>query len=80
MEAIHSLADAYGSVGKTVCLRRLSPDCAKLLAKMYQSGKLPPYEIIESDPNTDPEYGLAVNYSGKRGLGEDTAVVPQPAS
>ncbi|CAB9505748.1 Putative sulfate transporter YbaR [Seminavis robusta] len=63
LEAIHSLADAYGSVDKTVTLRRLSPDCAKLLARMYRSGKLPPYEIVESDPNTDPEYGLAVNYN-----------------
>ena len=63
LEAIHSLADAYGSMDKTIYLRHLSPDCAKLLAKMYRSGKLPPYEIIESDPKTDPDYGLAVNYS-----------------
>jgi len=63
LEAIHSLSDAYGSLNKTIYLRHLSPDCAKLLAKMYRSGKVPSYEIIESDPNTDPEYGLAVNYS-----------------
>jgi sulfate permease, SulP family len=61
--AIHSLADAYGSVNKTVTLRRLSPDCTTLLARMYRSGQLPSYEIVESDPNTDPEYGLAVNYN-----------------
>lgn len=64
LEAIHSLSDAYGSLGKTVYLRHLSPDCAKLLAKMYRSGTLPPYEVVESDPATDPDYGLAVNYGG----------------
>ena len=63
LEAIHSLADAYGSLGKTVYLRHLSLDCTRLLSRMYRSGKLPPYEVIESDPDTDPEYGLAVNYS-----------------
>jgi SulP family sulfate permease len=63
LEAIHCLADAYGSLNKTVYLRHLSPDCAKLLSKMYRSGAVPPYEVIESDPATDPEYGVAVNYS-----------------
>jgi len=63
LEAIHSLADAYGSLNKTVYLRHLSPDCGKLLGKMYRSGTLPPYEIVESDPATDPDYGVAVNYS-----------------
>jgi SulP family sulfate permease len=62
LEAIHSLSDAYGSLGKTVYLRHLSSDCTNLLSRMYRSGELPPYEVIESDPNTDPDYGLAVNY------------------
>jgi SulP family sulfate permease len=82
LEAIHSLADAYGSMDKTVYLRHLSPDCAKLLAKMYRSGKLPPYEIIESDPATDPVYGLAVDYNKKSTNTNniDGDVIPEAAS
>lgn len=59
LEAIHTLTDQYGSANKKVYLRRLSRDCAQLLAKLYKGGKLPPYEIVESDPATDPVYGIA---------------------
>jgi len=58
LEAINNLADRYGNLGKRVYLRRLSSDCAKLLAKVYDGG-LPPYEIIEVDPGKDPIYGIA---------------------
>ena len=34
LEAINSLADRYGAAGKTGHLRRLAPDCAKVLAKV----------------------------------------------
>mmetsp|Transcript_28565 Transcript_28565/g.57273 ORF Transcript_28565/g.57273 Transcript_28565/m.57273 type:complete len:658 (+) Transcript_28565:358-2331(+) len=58
LEAINNLADRYGNLGKRVYLRRLSSDCAKLLAKVHDGG-LPPYEIIEVDPGKDPIYGIA---------------------
>lgn len=63
LEAIHDLADRYGAAGKRVKLRHLSPDCARLLARARADGELPPYEIVEADPDTDPEYGLADDYS-----------------
>jgi SulP family sulfate permease len=59
LDAIHTLADQYGSPGKTLYLRHLSLDCAQLLAKVYKTGELPPYEIVEVDPKTDPVYGVA---------------------
>ncbi|KAL7461330.1 hypothetical protein ACHAXS_001749 [Conticribra weissflogii] len=58
LEAINNLADRYGNLGKRVYLRRLSSDCARLLAKVHVGG-LPPYEIIEVDPGKDPIYGIA---------------------
>lgn len=58
LEAINSLADKYGDMGKRVRIRHLSRDCAQLLAKINKNG-LPPYEIIEDDPKTDPVYGVA---------------------
>lgn len=60
LEAINDLSDRYGAAGKRVHLRHLSNDCAKLLDKNHEGG-LPPYEIIESDPDTDPVYGIASN-------------------
>ena len=54
---VRSLARRYGELGKTVHLRHLSPDCAALLERL--NGELPPYEIIESDPATDPAYEVA---------------------
>jgi SulP family sulfate permease len=59
LDAIHTLADQYGSLGKKVYLRHLSRDCAQLLAKVYKTGELPPYEIVEVNPKTDPVYGVA---------------------
>lgn len=56
--AINAVADRYGSRGKKVYLRHLSSDCTILLTKL-DGGELPPYEIIEADPSTDPVYGVA---------------------
>jgi len=57
LEAINSICDRYGSIGKRVYLRRLSSECAKLLAKIHKGG-LPPYEVIEVSPS-DPVYDVA---------------------
>ncbi len=57
LEAINNLADRYGSMGKRVYLRRLSSNCAKMLAKVHKGG-LPPYEVIEVS-STDPVYDVA---------------------
>jgi SulP family sulfate permease len=35
LDAIHTSADQYGSLGKKVYLRHLSRDCAQLLTKLY---------------------------------------------
>jgi len=59
LEAIHTLADQYGSLNKTVYLRHLSKDCAQLLTRLYKGKKLPPYEVIEVDSKMDPVYGVA---------------------
>ena len=56
-QAINTLADKYGELGKTVHLRHLSSDCAGLLARL--NGDARPYEVIESDPATDPVYEVA---------------------
>lgn len=72
LEAINSMADRYGALGKRVHLRHLSSDCSALLERI-QGSSLPPYEIVESDPATDPVYEVA----------EDPAVyrdVPLPPS
>jgi len=57
LEAINTIADRYGSLGKRVYLRHLSKDCARLLANVHGGG-LPSYEVVESSPN-DPFYGVA---------------------
>ena len=62
LKAIHTLADQYGSQGKTVYLRHLSKDCKYLLQRLYKDNKYPDYEVFESDPLEDPEYGVAVRY------------------
>jgi len=61
LEAINSLAERYGTLGKRVHLRHLSSDCAGLLVRL--NGILPPYEIIESDVETDPVYEVAEDSS-----------------
>ncbi|EED87248.1 sulfate transporter, partial [Thalassiosira pseudonana CCMP1335] len=58
LDAINALANRYGALGKRVYLRHLSSDCAKLLEKIHDGG-LPPFEVVESDPSTDPVYGVA---------------------
>lgn len=57
LEAINNIADRYGSLGKRVYLRHLSRDCAQLLENIHGGG-LPPYEVIETNPD-DPYYGVA---------------------
>lgn len=59
LEAIQNLADQYGNLGKKVILRHLSKDCTQLLQRLYKGGKLPPYEVVESDPASDPVYQVA---------------------
>jgi len=61
LEAVNNLADRYGESGKRVYLRHLSSDCAQLLDKIHEGG-LPPYEMIQADPQTDPVYGVATRY------------------
>jgi len=57
LEAINGMAAKYGSLGKRVHLRHLSSDCAGLLEKL--NGHLPPYELIEAEPSSDPIYEVA---------------------
>jgi len=57
LEAINSLAERYGTLGKRVHLRHLSSDCYGLLERL--NGELPPYEIFEADPPSDPVYEVA---------------------
>lgn len=58
LEAINNVAEKYGEMGKKVHLRHLSRECGDLL-KLLNGGDRP-YELIESDPNTDPVYGVAL--------------------
>ena len=62
LEAINNLASQYGNQGKTIYLRHLSGDCKFLLQRLYKDQQVPEYEVIETDPAEDPEYGLAVRY------------------
>jgi len=55
--AVNELSEKYGALGKRVHLRHLSTDCAGLLRNL--NGELPPYELIEADPLTDPVYEVA---------------------
>ena len=57
LEAINTLCERYGALGKRVHLRRLSSDCYGLLERL--NGELPPYEIIEADRTRDPVYEVA---------------------
>lgn len=57
LEAINALAGKYGELNKRVHLRHLSSDCAGLLERL--NGAMPPYEIIEADPATDPIYEVS---------------------
>ena len=57
LEAINNIADKYGEAGKKVHLRHLSPESGNLLKQLHGGDR--PYELIESDPQTDPDYGVA---------------------
>jgi sulfate permease, SulP family len=54
-----ALAQKYETLGKTIQLRHLSPDCHRLLNR---AGQL----MVDSDD--DPSYGIAVDYSIKTGI------------
>jgi len=56
IEAINNISDKYGEAGKKVHLRHLSPESGGLLKKLHGGDR--PYELIESDPETDPVYGV----------------------
>jgi len=56
--AIDELADKYRSLGKTLTLRHLSPDCAKLLTKAE--------DLIEVDVLTDPVYTIGADYDASQ--------------
>lgn len=58
LQAIENLALKYEALDKTLQLRGLSRDCHRLLNR---AGQL----VVDSD--TDPEYGLAVDYSIRTG-------------
>ncbi|MFW1257877.1 SulP family inorganic anion transporter [Vibrio parahaemolyticus] len=53
IEAIETLAERYASIGKTLHLRHLSPDCRKLLDK---AGSL-----VEINVKEDPSYKVATD-------------------
>ena len=59
LQAIEDVAAKYHEAGKRVMLRRLSPDCHRLLSR---SGQL----IVDSDD--DPDYQLAVDYGVRLGV------------
>ena len=59
LQAIEDVAAKYHEAGKRVMLRRLSPDCHRLLSR---SGQL----IVDSDD--DPDCELAVHYGGRLGV------------
>ena len=75
-QAINTLADKYGELGKTVHLRHLSSDCAGLLARL--NGDARPYEVIESDPATDPVYEVAAKSGLIAGVKVPAAVESPP--
>lgn len=56
--AIDELAEKYRSLGKTLTLRHLSPDCAKLLTKAE--------DLIEVDVLTDPVYTVGADYDASQ--------------
>lgn len=56
LESIQALVDQYGALGKMVFMRHLSDDCTQRIAKLNSGGQLPPYEVVEGDPSTDPVY------------------------
>jgi SulP family sulfate permease len=74
LQTIEDISNRYHAAGKIVHIQHLSPDCAALLERLHteesnnnnnnnnnnnpQNYKL----LIESDPSTDPVYGLAEDY------------------
>ncbi len=59
LQAIEDLASKYESVGKSLRLRHLSPDCHQLLKRAGQ---------LMVDSSDDPDYRIAVDYSVRTGI------------
>ena len=59
LQAIEDLAAKYETMGKTLRLRHLTPDCHRLLNKAGQ---------LMVDSEDDPEYGVAVDYNVRTGV------------
>jgi len=76
LEAINSLAASYGELGKRLHLRHLSSDCAGLLERL--NGTMPPYEIVEADPKTDPIYEVAEDNKFYKDLAAPTSPTEEP--
>ncbi|CAE7551031.1 ybaR [Symbiodinium necroappetens] len=76
LEAINSLAASYGELGKRLHLRHLSSDCAGLLERL--NGTMPPYEIVEADPKTDPIYEVAEDNKFYKDLAAPTSPTKEP--
>lgn len=58
LEAIQALGEKYQAAGKTLVLKHLSEDSAKLLARHYTDAISPPSVVVESDPLSDPVYQI----------------------
>ncbi|KAH8073434.1 secondary active sulfate transmembrane transporter [Aureococcus anophagefferens] len=70
LEAINDVAARYAALGKTLRLRRLSPDCCQLLAARNGAWSA---LVLEADADSDPIYEVAVDYSKKGAI-----VPPKP--
>ncbi|KAH8083969.1 secondary active sulfate transmembrane transporter [Aureococcus anophagefferens] len=70
LEAINDVAARYAALGKTLRLRRLSPDCYQLLAARNGAWSA---LVLEADADSDPIYEVAVDYSKKGAI-----VPPKP--
>ena len=68
LESMTELSKKYFNMGKIVHFQHLSKDCASLLQRLHDDNDKndnPSYNlVIESDPTTDPVYGLAEDYNG----------------
>ena len=64
LEAIKDVVARYAALGKTLRLRRLSPDCYQLLAARNGAWSA---LVLEADADSDPIYEVAVDYSKKKG-------------
>lgn len=69
LQTIEDISNRYHAAGKIVHIQHLSPDCAALLERLHTekstaTGTTNYKLLIESNPSTDPMYGLAEDYKG----------------